>query len=549
MDEPVYDGEPLSVWLNRVATERSSEKLYNALQAVKKLVGPTNAEQVRSSLMSTMATVAQQNIKIENANTSLDRELLIIISDSFQDNEQFYEYIVKVLQESDNSLKSRNYSQLIRFEQTKATPLINFLISDVFPTETDPKIVRLAADYARNYLLINREVRNVLIQELADALYANEKLPLDFWLEYLPPENFFGYAEIMQQKAIEAIRSESSSDELITQAAIILTEFHRGIGPVQVSLSEQDKKRVAGQVANLLERLAERPAEIAKLISLNKSFANLAKPRYYSQPYPFSEIKKIDTNITLHDNASLALELLELAETIGLYTITDAAINRVVAATLAPSLNAAMQMHPKFPGPAIGLNIFDWPDLKVGQQGKGSRSREYNRLPLDKTDLLAYLVNIAGYHALSEGGKEHAREVFISQFAEIHAASFLAEHDRDGNRMLSKEEAPLGESDFQAFDQDGDESLSQAEIHDFIKSKLMAAATQDQSNAAKSIDPKTLEYAKRIIERNDANKDDVLDVAEWRGLLVNPSPADTNRDGKITPEEYALWMQCRQNPR
>jgi hypothetical protein len=115
--------------------------LYNALQAVKKLVGPTNAEQVRRSLTNTMATVAQKNIRIGNANTSLDRELLSIIYDSFQDNEKFYEYIVKVLQESDNSLKSRNYSQLIRFEQTTATPLINFLISDVFPTETDPKIV------------------------------------------------------------------------------------------------------------------------------------------------------------------------------------------------------------------------------------------------------------------------------------------------------------------------------------------------------------------------------------------------------------------------
>lgn len=547
MDEPVYDGEPLSVWLNRVATERSPEQLYNALQAVKKLVGPTNAEQVRRSLTNTMATVAQQNIRIGNANTSLDRELLSIIYDSFQDNEKFYEYIVKVLQESDNSLKSRNYSQLIRFEQTTATPLINFLISDVFPTETDPKIVRLAADYARNYLLINREVKNELNQALAATLYANEKLPLDFWMEYLPPENFFGYAEIMQQTAIEAMESETSSDEIITQAAIILTEFYRGIGPVQVSFSEQDEKRVAGQVANLLERLAERPAEIAKRISLNRSFSNLAKPRYYSLPYPFNEIENIDTNITLNDNASLALELLELAETIGLYTITDAAINRVVAATLKPSLNAAMQMHPKFPRPPIALNIFDWPDLKVGQQGKGSRSREYNRLPLDQADLLAYLVNIAGYHALSEDGKEHAREVFISQFADLQAKTFLAEHDHDGNGTLSKDEAPMGDSDFQAYDQDGDESLSRAEIRNFIEAKLKAAATQDQSNAAKSIDPKGLEAAKRIVGLIDKNKDGVLDASEWKNLPADFISADTNRDGQITVEELALWMQRKRN--
>jgi len=111
--------------------------------------------------------------------------------------------------------------------------------------------------------------------------------------------------------------------------------------------------------------------------------------------------------------------------------------------------------------------------------------------------------------------------------------------------MLSEAEAPIDESDFQAFDQDGDESLSQSEIRDFIKAKLMAAATQDRSNA-EFIDPKTLEYAKRIIERADTNKDGVLDASEWKGMLVDPSPADTNRDGKITPEEYALWMQSRQ---
>jgi hypothetical protein len=28
---------------------------------------------------------------------------------------------------------------------------------------------------------------------------------------------------------------------------------------------------------------------------------------------------------------------------------------------------------------------------------------------------------------------------------------------------------------------------------------------------------------------------------------VDPSPADTNRDGKIIVEEYALWIQSRQN--
>ncbi len=51
--------------------------------------------------------------------------------------------------------------------------------------------------------------------------------------------------------------------------------------------------------------------------------------------------------------------------------------------------------------------------------------------------------------------------------------------------------------------------------------------------------------AKRIIQRNDKNNDGVLTPDEWKGMLVDPSPADTNRDGKITPEEYAIWMEQR----
>lgn len=546
MDEPVYDGEPLSVWLNRIATEKSSEPLYNALQAVKKLVGPTNAEQVRGSLMNTMATVAQQNISGGTTSTSLDRELVSIIHDSFQDNEKFFEYIVKVLQESDNTIQSRIYSQLIRVEQTNASPLVDYLTSDVFPTETDPEIVRLAANYARNYLLLKRDSKDEIHQNLATLIYANQHLGIDFWLEYLPAENFFGYAENIQQRAIEALESDGSSDELITQAAIFLTELHKGIGPVQVAFSSDDKVRVAGRVASLLDRLAEQPTELAKLLTLNNQFANLAVPRYYSPPYSNTKIVS-GTQSAPRKHGSLALELLELAEIIAQYSTTDAAVNRIVDATLEPFLSIALQMAPKFPNQRASLYLFAWPGLYVEQPGVNVRvvTREMNRLPFDKADVLSYLINVAGYYALSDTGKANAEEVFKAKLNELKAKSFLAEHDQDGNGTLSKEEAPLDDSEFRAYDQNGDEMLSEDEIRKFQKAKLIAVASQ--SAEAKSIDPKTLEYVKRLIERHDANKDGVLDSFEWTQMLVDPSAADTNRDGKITVEEYALWVQGRQS--
>jgi len=520
MDEPVYDGEPLSVWLNRIATEKSSEPLYKALQAVKKLVGPTNAEQVRSSLMDIMATVADQNIVAGTVRTSLDLELVRIISESFADNKNFHEYMVEVLKQSDNQAKSRIYPQLIRVDQTNTSPLIDYLTSDVFSTETDPEIVRLAADYARNYLLLKRDSKDEIHQNLATLIYANRHLGIDFWLEYLPAENFFGYAENIQQRAIEALESDDPSDELVTQAAIFLTELHKGIGPVQVELSSDDKVRVAGRVASLLEQLAERPTEIAKLLTLSNQFANLAVPRYYSPPYSNTNIVSGPQSAP-RKHGSLALELLELAEVIAQYSITDAAVNRIIDATLEPFLSIALQMEPKSANQRAPLFLIAWPDLYFEQPGANFRDikRDMKRLSFDKADVLSYLINIAGYHALSDTGKANAEAVFKAKLTELKAKTIPAEHDQDGKATLSKEEDTISDLEVQNYD-----------------------------NAdAKSIDSGASQYAKRIIERNDRNKDGVLESWEWTQMLVDPSAADTNRDGKITVEEYVLWIQSRQS--
>ena len=78
-----------------------------------------------------------------------------------------------------------------------------------------------------------------------------------------------------------------------------------------------------------------------------------------------------------------------------------------------------------------------------------------------------------------------------------------------------------------------------------------SAARRPSSAALNALADKTnisiqaLEYAARIIQRNDKNGDGVLTEKEWADMLVDPSPADTNQDGQITVEEYAAWMENR----
>lgn len=58
-------------------------------------------------------------------------------------------------------------------------------------------------------------------------------------------------------------------------------------------------------------------------------------------------------------------------------------------------------------------------------------------------------------------------------------------------------------------------------------------------------DAKMISYAERIIGRYDGNKDKKLVASEWKSMLMSPAAADFNRDGAVTVDEYAWWMQSR----
>ncbi|KAA5543237.1 EF-hand domain-containing protein [Roseiconus nitratireducens] len=59
------------------------------------------------------------------------------------------------------------------------------------------------------------------------------------------------------------------------------------------------------------------------------------------------------------------------------------------------------------------------------------------------------------------------------------------------------------------------------------------------------VDDKMVRYAERIIGRYDENKDGKLTASEWKSMLMSPADADVDRDGTVTIEEYAWWMQSR----
>ena len=58
-------------------------------------------------------------------------------------------------------------------------------------------------------------------------------------------------------------------------------------------------------------------------------------------------------------------------------------------------------------------------------------------------------------------------------------------------------------------------------------------------------DEKMVKAAEKVMKRTDKNGDSILTPDEWKDMLIDPSAADFDKDGRITLTEYAQWLQAR----
>jgi Ca2+-binding EF-hand superfamily protein len=71
------------------------------------------------------------------------------------------------------------------------------------------------------------------------------------------------------------------------------------------------------------------------------------------------------------------------------------------------------------------------------------------------------------------------------------------------------------------------------------------APTSSELGSLQKADEKYMEHAKSLISKYDENKDSTLTLSEMKKMIMKPTSADFNRDGKITVEEYAWYLQAR----
>jgi Ca2+-binding EF-hand superfamily protein len=58
-------------------------------------------------------------------------------------------------------------------------------------------------------------------------------------------------------------------------------------------------------------------------------------------------------------------------------------------------------------------------------------------------------------------------------------------------------------------------------------------------------DDRTQRIVQFMMGRYDANRNGVLEKEEWAGMRTDPTPADRNKDGRLTAEEIGTWMAER----
>lgn len=138
---------------------------------------------------------------------------------------------------------------------------------------------------------------------------------------------------------------------------------------------------------------------------------------------------------------------------------------------------------------------------------------------------------------------------FDSKFVS-NADSILKRYDTNKNNVLDQDEVKKvpWKSDPRRDDENRDGRLSRSEL--VSRMARMTEEDEREKRTSNSSSGKasrgTWDLAATLISRYDVNKDRELEAAEWTKMGVSTAPGDSSRDGRVTREELAVWLQSQQ---
>jgi len=151
----------------------------------------------------------------------------------------------------------------------------------------------------------------------------------------------------------------------------------------------------------------------------------------------------------------------------------------------------------------------------------------------------------------ADGDGQIAMHEFSTSWTEAVLAEFL-QFDLNGDGLITPAECLAAKNDGAVRGSSiGMGTSGVASVTVAASAAGGAAASSGDQSAEKSaapasaplkIDPRYLEYFKKVFAKYDTSNDGELTANEWASMSKDPSPADTDRNGRITLEEFARWQ-------
>ena len=243
-DEPLYDGRPLSVWLEALRRDRSPESIGNSLVAIEAMLGPKSADLIASALPEILPKLDGE-LKVMSSSdrpSTVDRLGMGILAEAFSGRARF-EWLTGELRRQDDAWVQRllKNAHLLLGDASleEAEPLLRFFENEVFASTSDTSPERLEAVWRAVlawWSMLSSESgpdsihdsveRAKLATRLLSILKESPRVSRKFWLR-LPDFIHFprGLGEIVVPASVETLLDPQASPAEVAQAAMILGQL------------------------------------------------------------------------------------------------------------------------------------------------------------------------------------------------------------------------------------------------------------------------------------------------------------------------------------
>ncbi|MCP4782605.1 MAG: hypothetical protein GY903_12260 [Fuerstiella sp.] len=386
--ELLYEGKPLSEWLDMLGRERSTAGLKDAFKACMSLTSPQTSDRITKALLKTVPGLnGAWNLDPE-ANTpprTIDRYTSEVLRRA-NPGSSYYQLWVKEFESADENWRKRLWSYHNYRDYASATAMDPF-ITWAERLISQPSVVPLTAESdtfraADTLRLISRDTgdNQQLIERIVTALKSSPLGP-EWWLnqplvhrDNRDPRNANAAPQDanlwppalkshMKKMAVEVLHDQKSDRSILAQACMILAHG--------AELSKEQRIRVLTAVNQHLVAVCADEHAMAETVTANTEFASLMMPNLL----PFSHRNVQFSYSSRASKPYLVVELLDLVDELDGKDLVQDGITAVAKRVRPVSklLNAASQKDSVgtrssrqggrggFGGlPAVALR---WPDL------------------------------------------------------------------------------------------------------------------------------------------------------------------------------------------